>query len=76
MNLLDLFRKPTARQLAKRDLEDARRWLHHFTGQVEANQAQVEMYRKRVKRLEGELKLERVDAEPVAQGAALAVVNG
>ena len=75
MTLLELFVKPSARTLAKRDLEEAERWLHHYKGQQEEAAAQVQKYERRIKRIRTELSGDAV-ALPQSQSTALAVVNG
>lgn len=82
MSFLDLFRKPTAKQLAKRDLEDARRWLHFYKVQSEEATAQISKFEKRIKRLEAELrepvpvtnvvKLDTAAMVPTSDSAAIA----
>jgi hypothetical protein len=50
------FRKPTAREIAARDLEDARRHLLQQQAQAEYHQSQVTFYKNMIQRLSAYLK--------------------
>lgn len=75
--LLDLFIKPSARTLARRDLEEAERELHEARKSEEMWRHSVKLYTERVRRLRADLNAYEPSfvVEHAAATPALAVVK-